>query len=783
MSSKNTEIKVTLVGKNNTGAMWAEASMQMGKARKDAESLSAGFALAGRAMNVAVAGVSAMGAMSKHVIDETSRSQREQGQLVAALRATGETAGWTQQQLNEMAGGMSSRSIFSTGEITQAQTSLLEFTGIYGEQFPRAVQVAADMAASRGIDIVSATEMIGHALRSPSQGLETLSLLSLQLSDDQKALVQSLEETGETAAAQAALLDALEESFEGSANAARDTFGGAVTALGNQLSSLTTGSDGSLDGAASKVNELSAALASPETRKAFESVVGWAASLSTALVGAATNIVSFISSNEKLALMTGTDTFTRTKMNAQASSRKLTTLTDKAIQMQDEIVFVSADITAKGGNADKDPWVEMKKKALEDLRARISDVKREAANASEALKAMGNPVVAGAVPQKTGVGSITPEKREVDGHLNTEKRPTPPFKKQAGTKTDTAVVSPNSRTKRSVAVEPEDGLKNLLSTVEEKQVARAREATESYAQENQRMRENLEQIGLNAEALLTLQQRRLDDAIAIKTQALADAVKSGADQRELEAIEKQIALMYERKELLGSTAAAESAKKDVDLINSLTLQAASAIESRLGSGVRAALDGNFKGISGSWSDMLKDMAAQAAAAKLSEWLLGDYKSTNKLGGLVGLGVDAVTNFFSQGSGQGVASMFSSLAGNRASGGGVGAGKLYEVNETDTPELLTSGGRTFLMMGSQDGWVTPTAQAAGAAMATGGSPVVNVNFSGTNERPQVSASVGVDGAFNIDVVFAQFASRMGQDIAQGIGPLYQGQKTRFGLRDA
>lgn len=46
-----------------------------------------------------------------------------------------------------------------------------------------------------------------------------------------------------------------------------------------------------------------------------------------------------------------------------------------------------------------------------------------------------------------------------------------------------------------------------------------------------------------------------------------------------------------------------------------------------------------------------------------------------------------------------------FGGGRASGGMVDAGHLYRVNE-DGPELLTVGGKSYLMMGRDSGNVTP-----------------------------------------------------------------------------
>lgn len=65
---------------------------------------------------------------------------------------------------------------------------------------------------------------------------------------------------------------------------------------------------------------------------------------------------------------------------------------------------------------------------------------------------------------------------------------------------------------------------------------------------------------------------------------------------------------------------------------------------------------------------------------------------------------------SMGGGQGL-----SFGGGRAGGGSVSAGSFYEVNETG-PELLTTGGRTFLMMGAGTGQVTPAGTASAAAPA-------------------------------------------------------------------
>lgn len=91
-----------------------------------------------------------------------------------------------------------------------------------------------------------------------------------------------------------------------------------------------------------------------------------------------------------------------------------------------------------------------------------------------------------------------------------------------------------------------------------------------------------------------------------------------------------------------------------------------------------------------------------------------------LGGL--LAVASLVNA-SQGILAGIGNLF---GGGRATGGSVKAGRIYEVNEGDIPELLKQGNRTFLLPG-RDGMVMPPSQ--GRLAGAGGGMSVNVNMGG------------------------------------------------------
>lgn len=258
-----------------TGPM-DEAARRSQRSAKDmaraANDASKAWKSLGGVVGGAFAGLSIAGVVSK-VISGTRGMQAEQSQLAAVLKSTGQSAGYSRDKLNEMADAMSQVTTFSGGDINQAQTALLAFTGIVGDQFPQALQAAADMASRTGITIQQASELIGRSLDVPSQGMAALSKQGFRFTEEQKKIAKALESTGRASEAQGMILSALRESYGGSAKAARDTFGGALTGLSNTIDDLLTGNEGSLSQATEAVNQFTTTLSSPEMKEAFGEMV------------------------------------------------------------------------------------------------------------------------------------------------------------------------------------------------------------------------------------------------------------------------------------------------------------------------------------------------------------------------------------------------------------------------------------------------------------------------------------------------------------------------------
>jgi hypothetical protein len=219
--------------------------LTIGSLKNQMQNLVSGFALA---------------AVFGKIITETTGAEFATAQLNAALKSTQGVAGQSAEALNLHAQALSMVSKFDDDAITGAQALLLTFTKIHGETFPKATQAIVDMATAMNTDLKSATIQVGKALNDPILGVGALARAGVQFSEAQKEVIASLVETGRIAEAQTVILKELETQFGGSAEAAANTFGGAISRLNNELGNLLTLSSNNSNVAVSFINLLTDAL-------------------------------------------------------------------------------------------------------------------------------------------------------------------------------------------------------------------------------------------------------------------------------------------------------------------------------------------------------------------------------------------------------------------------------------------------------------------------------------------------------------------------------------------
>lgn len=113
--------------------------------------------------------------------------------------------------------------------------------------------------------------------------------------------------------------------------------------------------------------------------------------------------------------------------------------------------------------------------------------------------------------------------------------------------------------------------------------------------------------------------------------ALADELGRAADPTQQKKLEEALGQVYQRmKDLRGEV------KPLTEEISEFAQQAARNIQDALGDSVLATMEGNARSIEDIWKNMLKRLVAQAAAAQLGKYLLGDsFGKTGQVGGATG----------------------------------------------------------------------------------------------------------------------------------------------------
>ncbi len=140
--------------------------------------------------------------------------------------------------------------------------------------------------------------------------------------------------------------------------------------------------------------------------------------------------------------------------------------------------------------------------------------------------------------------------------------------------------------------------------------------------------------------------------------------------------------------------------------------------------VNFAMTGKF-----SFADFTKSILADMVRIETQR------AASGLLGSLVSWGSTAASTWFGSGpssagstqAGYSPEIMDNFVSGQRAAGGPVAANSLYQVNELG-PELLSQGGKTYLMMGEQGGTITPLGSGPTAALTArgGGGMSISIN---------------------------------------------------------
>lgn len=797
------------------------------KAKARAKAMEEAWSKTAKLITAGFAGITAGGVFLK-VINETRHAEQEQAQLAAVLRSTGQAAGFSREQLNKMADAMSAASLVSAGEINQAQTTLLAFTGIVGDEFPRALQSAIDMAQRTGMTVVSAAETIGRALDVPSKGLAALSRQGFRFTEEQKKLAEQLEDAGKTAEAQGIILKALEESYGGAAQAARDTFGGAITALQNQLNSLMTGSDGSLDDAKDAVNELTDALGGDDAKQAFSAVTNWVISLTSALAGM---VVQF-----GLGLQYSDGFFDAMVKYGMADPFKSSAEHLASIRKEIEAIESAGDNPVKsfleGGNilsfspttVSKVGGSEGRERALRELRKResyyLAMLEREQSRADRELfgsflgvQETGAPVQElDSIPVTPAGGDSKPKKKGGGASIDEGQRFIQQMRERIaliGLETEQekllakavlGTIKFKSEADKAEAIRLAGQYDSAKAAYEQKKAIE--ELTVSYGRLLDEQERNY-QAQLNAMGLGEKNRQYLAEQLQIqedfrrRQETLDDALRRGDISRER--YEVELRMMEEAQgralALWDQYFQAVSEKEGdwllgaQDALITYSDQVQNVYES-----VGDAVMNAFKGMENALVQFVTK--GKMDFASLADSIIADMARIMIQKTILGPLAGAFGNFLG-GMGSPDTSYAPDVSSFYSDGGYTGDGGKYEVaglvhrgeGVLSQEDMAQLGGRDGFerfrraLHGYANGGVVgmPSMAVPAVAQQGGGAVPVTINFQGASERPErVDARMGPQG-LTVDVIYQQFVRRLGSETEAGGGPLNQPFERRYGLR--
>lgn len=186
--------------------------------------------------------ITALGAALTIGVRNSEAAEQSFLRLEGVLRATGQAAGLTAQEISGLANELERSTLQTSEQVNDAAAVLATFRSISGDVFTDALRTATDLSAVFGNSLTGAATQLGKALEDPIRGVSALREVGVSFTRDQQEVIRALVETGEVAEAQRVILQTLEEQVGGAAGAEAGGLTGAFSraraAAGDFLQSL-----------------------------------------------------------------------------------------------------------------------------------------------------------------------------------------------------------------------------------------------------------------------------------------------------------------------------------------------------------------------------------------------------------------------------------------------------------------------------------------------------------------------------------------------------------------
>jgi lambda family phage tail tape measure protein len=227
----------------------SEVGQQVGAANQNFRSAGAGLLAFGRSAVAVAAGFFAAGGflnVLRSAINETEQFRQSQIRLNTILEATQYQSGLTRRDINRLVDDLAKATRFDDSALRDAAAALATFENIGSKAFEETLKSATDLASFLDTDIRTATTALGRALQSPTEGLLALRRAGIVFTQNQRDQIKAMEDAGQTAEAQALILQTLQErigglaenemqGLTGAANNLKDAWNDLLRSLGDSF--------------------------------------------------------------------------------------------------------------------------------------------------------------------------------------------------------------------------------------------------------------------------------------------------------------------------------------------------------------------------------------------------------------------------------------------------------------------------------------------------------------------------------------------------------------------
>lgn len=194
-------------------------------------------------------------------VGDAQEAEQAFAKLEQIVRTTGESAGFSADQLASIATDMSFRIGVDDEAIQNAQSVMLTFRSVTGDTFTEAMRLSADLSVVFGQDLSSSSRLLGKALENPAEGLSALTRIGIRFTEAEQAQIVAMVEAGNVADAQAAILEKVSGKVEGAAEASATGAQKMGVAFGEMKEALGGGIAGAIENIAPAIVSLMQTLA------------------------------------------------------------------------------------------------------------------------------------------------------------------------------------------------------------------------------------------------------------------------------------------------------------------------------------------------------------------------------------------------------------------------------------------------------------------------------------------------------------------------------------------